>query len=656
MKKIPALSMYAGLVAVSGLTLFILLVVNGSRPLLVGTIHFWLLALAVVTGEFVGIKVPHREETLTVTLGDPFTLALLFSYGLVPAMIVKMAASLLEDANRRQPWWKAAFNMGQYALSLAGGWWMADLAGYSATLAESLTAGDILAAFAGGIVYFTINTAIVTTAISMAIGESPVTAYKLEVKMRVLQYGALLGYAPIVIESTHRSVALFPLLLIPMGVVYYNGIVTQKQVVLAQQLRELYESTLIADRKAGTRESIRELLGRVCNMFNASSSSLTLFPQEGEESSSRTTLDLDENSFTYMEPVELDLTQRPSALVITQDRGGLASGSTTNRRSKSDVEASGTGGGMISPLYSDEAVTGLIEVRNRRGPEPFTSEDLKLFETLANHASISLQNARLISRLEESLLHLTEMNRLKDDFVASVSHELRTPLTSIRGYVRTLLRPDVTFEAEQQKEFLETIDRQSTRLHRLIEDLLAVSRIESETDASVVSQVSMATLLDHVLDEIQTRVRSDQIEIEIEEGLPPVETDAGKVHQIVSNLIDNAIKYGGKDKPICVQARKEGEGVTISVTDRGPGVPPEMQDRIFERFYQVDQSATRSVGGAGLGLYICRRIAEAIGGRVWLEATGPEGSIFSLWIPANPNVNQTDLSSVATGSRAGWKM
>lgn len=97
-----------------------------------------------------------------------------------------------------------------------------------------------------------------------------------------------------------------------------------------------------------------------------------------------------------------------------------------------------------------------------------------------------VQNARLVAKLEDSLVHLTEMNRLKDDFIASVSHELRTPLTSIRGYIQTLLRPDAHFTADEQRSFLETVDRQSERLQRLIEDLLAGSRIESETDHTVV--------------------------------------------------------------------------------------------------------------------------------------------------------------------------
>jgi signal transduction histidine kinase len=275
-----------------------------------------------------------------------------------------------------------------------------------------------------------------------------------------------------------------------------------------------------------------------------------------------------------------------------------------------------------------------MHVCNRLGDvSTFDLEDLTLFETLANHASVSLENARLVAQLEESLAHLTEMNRLKDDFVASVSHELRTPLTSIRGYVKTLLRPDVTFSDEEQKSFLETVDKQSTRLHRLIEDLLAVSRIESETDTTALAAVSLPQLVAEITDELRSKTTRHTIDIQIPDGLPSVHTDPGKVHQIVLNLVDNALKYAPENTTVTVTGARQGAGVAISVIDQGEGIPADAQDMIFDRFYQIDQSATRTVGGAGLGLYICRRMAEAIGGRVWLEQSDEDGSTFCLWVP-----------------------
>jgi signal transduction histidine kinase len=354
-----------------------------------------------------------------------------------------------------------------------------------------------------------------------------------------------------------------------------------------------------------------------------------------------------------MEPTTLDPTKGVWARAASEDKALVLTSPIDNQTLRSHYEAMGIKDMMISPMHADDDVNGLILVFNKQGQsETFRGDDLRLFETLANHASIAIQNARLIAQLEDSLVHLTQMNSLKDDFVASVSHELRTPLTSIQGYVKTLLREDTSFSAAEQRSFLETVDRQSGRLHRLIEDLLAVSRIESRTDATHYSMASVRQVVLDVVDEVRDKVSADQVKIDFDGDLP-AETDAGKVHQILANLVDNALKYGGQGKPIVIRGRPDGEGVSVAVIDQGPGVPAELQDMVFDRFYQIDQSATRSVGGAGLGLYICRRMAEAVGGRVWLEKTGPDGSTFTLWVPVSPNQGIAPLIQTTEGS---WKL
>jgi signal transduction histidine kinase len=248
---------------------------------------------------------------------------------------------------------------------------------------------------------------------------------------------------------------------------------------------------------------------------------------------------------------------------------------------------------------------------------------------------VSVQNARLIEQLEESLAHLTEMNRLKDDFVAAVSHELRTPLTSIQGYVKTLLRPNVDWPAETQRDFMETIDRQADRLRNLIEDLLTVSRIEADREAPDLTSLSLPVMSREIADD-RGASDSHSIALDFEEGFPDVLTDESMVHQIISNLIDNAAKYSPSGSTITIAGRAEGASAVISVGDEGDGIDEELQDKIFERFYQIDQSSTRQAGGTGLGLYICRKLAGAVGGDLWLESSGANGSVFSLRIPLRP--------------------
>ncbi len=251
-------------------------------------------------------------------------------------------------------------------------------------------------------------------------------------------------------------------------------------------------------------------------------------------------------------------------------------------------------------------------------------------------AKMSLENTRLVARLEGSLAHMTELNRLKDDFVAVVSHELRTPLTSIQGYIKTLIQLSDELGEEQRRSFLEAADRQSDRLRRLIEQLLIVGRLESHVEPLTVSPLSLGQLTRHVVDELRPLAHGHTFDVRLSPNLPLVETDEAKVHQILTNLIENALKYSPPDTRITIRGREEAAGVAVSVEDEGPGIPPDSQERVFERFYQADQSTTRSVGGTGLGLYICKKLAENIGARLWLERSGRDGSEFRLLIPFTP--------------------
>jgi two-component system, OmpR family, phosphate regulon sensor histidine kinase PhoR len=280
---------------------------------------------------------------------------------------------------------------------------------------------------------------------------------------------------------------------------------------------------------------------------------------------------------------------------------------------------------------------GTMMVANRLGEvSTFDAEDLKLFEALANHASVSLENARLVGRLEDSLARLTEMNRMKDDFVATVSHELRTPLTSIHGCIKTLLAPDADLDPDTQRALMEAIDRQADRLVILIEDLLVASRIESNSVRPVIAPMKLGALAHQVVEDTRTRSRNHRLEVQMEGDIPSVESDERKVRQIMVNLLENAIKYSPEGTTVTVRCRVEDDGVAALVEDRGPGIPEDLHQKVFERFYQADQSTTRTVGGTGLGLYICRRLAEVLGGRVTLERSDDRGSVFKVWVPKVP--------------------
>jgi signal transduction histidine kinase len=244
-----------------------------------------------------------------------------------------------------------------------------------------------------------------------------------------------------------------------------------------------------------------------------------------------------------------------------------------------------------------------------------------------------MENGRLVQQLQGSLDQEKELNLMKNEFVAVVSHELRTPLTSIQGYLKTLLQLGEDLPDDQRTSFLEAADRQGDRLRRLIEQLLVVGRLDGHVEPLALAWVDLDRLTSEVVDELRAGANGHTFDVRLPATLPAVHTDEGKLHQILSNLVENALKYAPPDTRVTILAEPGVNGVVVRVIDEGPGIPPDAHERIFERFFQVDQSATRRVGGTGLGLYICRRMAEAIGGRLTLARSDATGSEFSLFVP-----------------------
>ncbi|HEX2069771.1 MAG TPA: HAMP domain-containing sensor histidine kinase, partial [Actinomycetota bacterium] len=242
---------------------------------------------------------------------------------------------------------------------------------------------------------------------------------------------------------------------------------------------------------------------------------------------------------------------------------------------------------------------------------------------------------RNIEVFESKNAELEELNRLKDDFVAMVSHELRTPLTSIKGSVKTLVALGQNLPEQDRASLLEAVDRKSDHLHTLIERLLVVSRLEAGRQEDKVShtRVGLGAVCAEVLLDLKPSIGDRYFNVDFDPPVVEVETDMEKVHQIISNLVENALKYSYPRSDITLRCRVEPGAAVFSVEDHGPGIHPAARERLFDRFYQVDQSRTREVGGIGLGLYISRSLARALGGELWLDENYSAGCRFCLRIP-----------------------
>ncbi|NBV25500.1 MAG: PAS domain-containing protein, partial [Proteobacteria bacterium] len=232
------------------------------------------------------------------------------------------------------------------------------------------------------------------------------------------------------------------------------------------------------------------------------------------------------------------------------------------------------------------------------------------------------------------LTRLKQLENTRRDFVANVSHELRTPLSMIKGYVETLI-DGAKDKPEVATKFLQTIDKHADRLTYLIEDLLTISRLESGQIVMNLQPTDLQTVAERVLGDLESKAAAKPSTLINE---VPADTlahaDADRLQQVLFNLVDNAIKYGRSGGHVTIGARqKDAKLIELWVRDDGPGIPPEAQSRVFERFYRVDKARSRDAGGTGLGLAIVKHIVQSHGGEVWVESEPGHGAAFFFTLP-----------------------
>jgi len=269
-----------------------------------------------------------------------------------------------------------------------------------------------------------------------------------------------------------------------------------------------------------------------------------------------------------------------------------------------------------------------------------------LSDRLSEQNALLAEQARLLQtsldREQHAVAEMRELNRMKSEFVAVASHELRTPLTTIIGYAKTLRQPQFSDDPALRGEFLETMERQGDRLLRLVENLLMTSNLESKQVTVTLVPLSVEQLLAECLESLGAGQR--RVTLEIEGDLPEIVTDRQMLGRVVSNLLDNALKYSPEDAPCQLGARGSGNLVEIWVADHGVGISDEDLDRIFERFYQTDSSSTRAFGGVGLGLSLVRDLVASIAGTIGVKSEPGVGSRFTVTLPVrHPSAPPTSL-------------
>ncbi len=274
---------------------------------------------------------------------------------------------------------------------------------------------------------------------------------------------------------------------------------------------------------------------------------------------------------------------------------------------------------MCVPLVNRGQLLGVLNVERVCGPRVRRARPAGP-EPLRGAGGRGDREGGLYEAERAHVAQLLDTDRMKTQFVASVSHELRTPITSIRGAVSASRRP-VT--PDQRLELLDVIERQSLRLQAMVEEIFQAAKMEQEGSKTLLRRIDLAALVR--LAALDSQVAGRPVEVEAPVACE-VRADPEAVRRIVGNLIENAHKYG--EAPVRITVQPADEHVVLSVVDRGNGVPPEMRERVFERFYRADPNGTKP--GMGLGLAIVRGLVESCGGSVWVEEAPGGGAAFRV--------------------------
>jgi two-component system sensor histidine kinase KdpD len=269
----------------------------------------------------------------------------------------------------------------------------------------------------------------------------------------------------------------------------------------------------------------------------------------------------------------------------------------------------------------------------------FDQEQVRMLESFANQIAMAIDRA-IIAKEAQAMLLKAETEELRSTLLSSVSHDLRTPLAAISGATTTLLQKDVTLETSESHDLLQTIYEESEHLKQIIRNVLDMTRLETKAIKVKKEWESIEEITGAVLNRLSDELGTRKVKVDIPNEIPLVPFDPLLIEQVLTNLIDNAIKYTPKDMPISLTAKMDGGSILVEVADRGAGIPAGEEERIFEKFVRGSTAG----GGIGLGLTICRAIVNAHGGRIWVENRPKGGAIFRFTLPISehPPVTESD--------------
>jgi two-component system sensor histidine kinase KdpD len=284
---------------------------------------------------------------------------------------------------------------------------------------------------------------------------------------------------------------------------------------------------------------------------------------------------------------------------------------------------------LYVPLLIESQVEGVLVVGGKTSAELITAEEAHFLQAFANQLASAVQRDRLANQRARARA-LEESDRLKTALISSVSHELKTPLTTIKASATTLLESSTAEDTTVRHELVESINRETDRLTRLVSNLLDMSRLEADALPVRYEWVSIADVVDDVLDRMESALQGRRVRIQIPDSLPETPLDFVLIGQVLTNLLDNAVRYSPETAAITVSAEIVRDQLRVTVFNEGSYIPPADLERLFDKFYRLSTTP----GGTGLGLAIVRGIVEAHHGHIWAENVGRRGVAFTFTLPS----------------------
>ncbi len=296
---------------------------------------------------------------------------------------------------------------------------------------------------------------------------------------------------------------------------------------------------------------------------------------------------------------------------------------------------------MVAPGARSIGVLCLGRAESHRA----TQHELRFANTLAMQAATAIHTAFLFEEAAASEA-AKEADKLRTQLLGTVSHELRTPITVIQGFASSLKCADeLNISKEMERDWIDEIESNAERLRRLVTDLLDLSRLEAGALRMIFDWQHMDDVIEEQRGNLEVLAGGRNLIFQVGSSLPLVRCDGERIGQVLRNLVENAAKFSPEDSDLVVGAERTRDGVLVGVLDEGTGIPPDALEKVFERFYQVEGMEFRPQHGTGLGLAICRNIIEAHGGKIWVESSVGQGSIFYFTLPSAVGRSEACLAS-----------